>query len=333
MPKNIKVLVVDDNSLNVSIVQGILEDDYILDFAFNGKEAISKFGLFKPDILLLDIMMPDMDGFEVLANICNLDHYPRSKIILVSALTTLDSRLRGYEMGAHDYIIKPFDDEELKAKIDIFSELTHTRELKEAFSYTIGALARAAEVSDEDTGEHIIRVNEYSYLLAKKYGCDDYFCQQIRCFAQMHDVGKIHIPTEILNKTTRLTNDEFIVIKGHPIHGAKIIGDSDNLKMAREIALSHHEKWDGSGYPMGLAGEDIPLSGRIVALADVYDALRSERAYKPAFSHAKTRSIFKDGDDRLDPSKHFDPKLLDIFISCDSEFEQIYDSINEKKLI
>lgn len=327
MLKDTRVLVVDDNSLNLTIIKGILEEDYALDFAKSGREALDLAVRNTPDIILLDIMMPDMDGYEVLEHIKKLPSLGKTKIILISALVNLETRLRGYQMGAHDFIGKPFDDEELKAKIDIFSELTHTRELKEAFNYTIGALSRAAEASDEETGMHIVRVNEYCYSLAKDFGMSDQFCRQIRCFAQMHDVGKIHVQKEILNKKGRLTPEEFVEIKGHPIFGARIIGDSDQLKMAYDIALHHHERWDGSGYPNGLKGKDIPIAGRIVAIADVYDALRSERCYKPAFTHQKTMEIFINGDDRLEPKKHFDPFLLDLFIANHEKYEAIYESL------
>lgn len=327
MLKDIRVLVVDDNALNLTIIKGILEEYYILDFARSGAEALSVANRVLPDIILLDIMMPDMDGYEVLERIKKVPAFSKTKIILISAFVNLESRLKGYQLGAHDFIGKPFDDEELKAKIDIFSELAHTRELRDAFSYTIGALSRAAEASDEDTGTHIVRVNEYSYTLASDSGQDDSFCQQIRCFAQMHDVGKIHVSKEVLNKKGRLSPEEFVEIKAHPIYGAKIIGDSKQLKMAHDIALYHHEKWDGSGYPCGLKGNDIPMSSRIVAIADVYDALRNERCYKPAFTHQRTMEIFKDGDDRLNPRLHFDPVLLDLFISNNQKYEAIYDSL------
>lgn len=327
MLKDIRVLIVDDNALNLTIIRGILEEDYILDFAKTGKEALEIAKKNTPDIILLDIMMPDMDGYEVLSYIKKIPTLSKSKIIMISALVNLDSRLRGYQLGAHDFIGKPFDDDELKAKIDIFSELTHTRELKEAFDYTIAALSRAAEASDEETGFHIVRVNEYSYTLARDFGLDDQFCRQIRCFAQMHDVGKIHVNKDVLNKRGRLTREEFAEIKAHPIYGAKIIGDSNQLRMAFEIAMYHHEKWDGSGYPNGLAGINIPIAGRIVAIADVYDALRNERCYKPAYSHEKTMDIFKNGDDRLKPNCHFDPALLEIFIANHEKYEAIFNSL------
>ncbi|PCJ60265.1 MAG: two-component system response regulator [Planctomycetota bacterium] len=327
MSKNTKVLIVDDNLLNLEIVKGILEEEYSLEFAKTGTEAIEKLKVFKPDIVLQDIMLPDIDGFDVLAFIKNTPFLKNTKVIMVSALMGVEMRLKGYEMGAHDYIVKPFEDDELKAKIDIFSELVHSHEIKEAFNYTIEALSRAAEACDEETGNHIVRVNEYSYTLAKDSGQDEDFCNEIRCFAQMHDVGKIHVPMSILNKKGSLSKEEFVEIKGHPIYGAKIIGESEQLRMAKEIALYHHEKWDGSGYPSGISGKEIPLSGRIVAITDVYDALRSERSYKPAFDHKKTMTIFKDGDDRLDPEKHFDPELLSSFLSNNEKYESIFESL------
>ena len=167
MLKDIRVLVVDDNALNLTIIRGVLEDDYILDCANSGREALEMAVKNIPDIILLDIMMPDMDGYEVLSRIKKMPAFSKTKVIMLSALVNLESRLRGYQLGAHDYIGKPFDDEELKAKVDIFSELAHSREIREAFDYTIAALSRAAEASDEDTGAHIMRVNEYCYSLAK----------------------------------------------------------------------------------------------------------------------------------------------------------------------
>lgn len=199
-------------------------------------------------------------------------------------------------------------------------------DVNDAFKYTIEALARAGEASDDDTGGHIKRVNEYSKLIAELLGVDDEFTEVLYYSAQMHDVGKIHVPPEILKKPGKLTEEEFQIIKDHCNLGYKIIGNADHLKMAAEIALNHHEKYDGSGYPKGISSEEIPLPARIVALADIYDALRSPRAYKPGFSHERTTDIILNGDGRVMPY-HFDPKILEVFKENHKKFDEIYEKI------
>lgn len=196
-------------------------------------------------------------------------------------------------------------------------------EVNEAFKYTIEALARAGEASDDDTGSHIKRVNEYSGLMAELLGLDSQFIEKIYYSAQMHDVGKIHIPQSILKKKGPLTEEEFNLMKLHTIYGAKIIGSSNHLQMASEIALNHHEKFDGTGYPNGISGEMIPFSARIVAIADIYDALRNPRVYKPAFSHEKAIEIIIEGDGRVKP-EHFDPQILKIFKLNHHKFDEIW---------
>ncbi|MBI5848905.1 MAG: response regulator [Nitrospirae bacterium] len=197
-----------------------------------------------------------------------------------------------------------------------------------AFAYTVHALARASEVNDEDTGNHILRVGEYCGLIAEHLGMPEKFAGIIKLQALMHDVGKLHIPSEILKKPGRLTQEEFELVKQHPLYGAKIIGDHVRLTMAKEIALSHHERWDGSGYPNGLQGNQIPFTGRILNIADIYDALRNKRVYKPAFDHETTYRIITEGDGRTLPS-HFDPPILQAFRETASRFEEIYGKMQE----
>ncbi|RJP30066.1 MAG: response regulator [Actinobacteria bacterium] len=204
----------------------------------------------------------------------------------------------------------------------------HMRETEEAFRYTVGALARAAEESDELTGEHISRVSLYSSLVAEAIGLVPQEVEVIGYSSQMHDVGKIHIHPDILRKPEPLTAEEWEIMKTHCRAGAHILGKHPRLAMAAEIALTHHEKWDGSGYPQGLRGESIPVSGRIVALSDIYDALRSRRSYKQGYSHEKAVEIILEGDGRSLPS-HFDPAVLEVFRTRHDDFADIYERFSD----
>ena len=201
------------------------------------------------------------------------------------------------------------------------------RETEKAFIYTIEALARACEAAEEQTGRHILRVNRYAGALAANMGLAADFVDVISYSAQMHDVGKIKIPTSILLKEGPLTREEMELLKMHPVYGEQILGDSPRLQIAREIALAHHENWDGSGYPYRLKGEKIPLAGRIVKVADVYDALRSKRSYKAPLSHSETVKVFREGDERINPQAHFDPVLLTTFFQIEHIFGKIYESL------
>lgn len=204
--------------------------------------------------------------------------------------------------------------------------VTRVEEVERAFLYTIGALARAAELHDEDTGNHIVRVGKYSEELARTLGCDPAFTRTIAYSAQMHDVGKLHVHPDILKKPGRLSREEWEEMKKHTVYGLRILGDDPRLDMAREVALAHHERWNGQGYPYGLRGENIPLSARIVAVADVYDALRCARTYKPPFEHEETIKIIVKGDDRSSPN-HFDPRVLEAFGDIHRLMKEIYLSL------
>ncbi|MEK9946038.1 MAG: HD domain-containing phosphohydrolase [Alphaproteobacteria bacterium] len=197
-------------------------------------------------------------------------------------------------------------------------------ETEEAFKLSISLLARAAAIHDEGTGNHIVRVNEYAFFLAQRLGMPKEFCEEIRYSAQLHDVGKLSVDQGILNKGGELTAAERQQMDQHPVFGFQILSHSHRLKLAAEIALFHHEKWDGSGYPHGVRGEEIPISARIVALADTYDALRAERSYKPAYTHDQTVDVIINGDERLDPRGHFDPGLIEIFSRNHQGFDKIW---------
>ncbi len=217
----------------------------------------------------------------------------------------------------------------LTINVDLINKIKYKmNELEEAFDYTTNALARAAEASDDVTGKHVKRVNYFSFAIAEEMGLDNEFIKKIFVSAQMHDVGKIYVDRSILKKPSALTKEEFEQMKLHTIYGEKIIGDSKYLKMSAEIAKNHHEKFDGSGYPCGKSGEDIPLSARIVALADVYDALRSIRPYKKSFTHEEAYNIITKGDKRVMPY-HFDPKVLEAFKKINKQFEAIYEQLKD----
>lgn len=204
------------------------------------------------------------------------------------------------------------------------------KETEEAFKISINLLAKAAELHDEVTGNHIIRVNEYSYVLAKQLGMNEAFCDEIRYSAQLHDVGKMSVNSAVLMKKGKLTPEERAEMDRHPLYGYKILKQSDRLQMAAEIAYCHHEKWAGTGYPRGLKGEKIPLSARIVQLADIYDALRSERPYKEGYSHEEACKIILEGDNKIDPKEHFDPHLLENFRECHKEFDRVWKSFIDR---
>lgn len=197
-------------------------------------------------------------------------------------------------------------------------------ETENAFMVSVELLARAAELHDDDTGNHILRVNEYAYALAQWAGCSKAFCNEIRYSAALHDVGKMSVDQAILHKKGRLDPDELREMQEHPRYGYEILSASDRLRMAADIAYGHHEKWAGGGYPRGLRGDEIPLAARIVAVADCYDALRSKRPYKPPFSHEKTLEIMTRGDDRINPAEHFDPRLLGLFVERHQAFDDIW---------
>jgi len=200
----------------------------------------------------------------------------------------------------------------------------------DAFRLAISMLARAAEIYDEGTGNHVFRVNEYSHFLGKTLGQDQKYCHQLRYSAQLHDVGKMGVAPSVLRKTGALDPDERQEMDNHTVYGHRILSQSPRLAMAADIALNHHEKWDGSGYPAGKRGADIPLSARIVQLADIYDALRSARPYKPEIDHARTCQIILHGDERIDSAGHFDPLLIEAFSDTHSAFDEIWQTHQDR---
>ncbi|GIU04602.1 response regulator [Shewanella glacialipiscicola] len=319
------VLIVDDTPENIDILVGILSDDYKIKVAIDGPRALALVAKSRPDLILLDVMMPGMNGYEV----CKLlkqdpltSHIP---VIFVTALSEVADETQGFALGAVDYITKPVSAAVVKARVKTHLALydqkrlleqqvkIRTQELEATRFEIIRRLGRAAEYKDNETGLHVVRMSHYARLLAIKLGLPDTFCDLIFNAAPMHDIGKIGTPDAVLKKPGKLNAEEWAIMQQHAVIGAEIIGEHDDplLTMARRIALTHHEKWDGSGYPYGLAGEDIPLEGRIVAIADVFDALTSQRPYKPAWTIEATMELLES-----EAGKHFDPKLV-------AEFKQI----------
>lgn len=500
-----RILCVDDEPVNIKLLEAILEPQgYEIVGAASGPEALARLQTLPINLVLLDVMMPVMTGFEVCRQIKGDEGLRDIPVVIITSLSAKEDRIRGIEAGADEYLAKPFDRAEVLARVrmllqakelkdrlnssyttilgmtafarhlvqtfeplefnlldkmdnmvgqiircrdemldrpamvlvyvpnssgnscweryevvsgnlartplaldmppDFFevgekiffynqaelvemtgehrffleklqafdvpisnlvgylgkslcvvalnygrevtrydaavieSLVTQTlflqsiasqiSETEDAFTYTVHALARASEANDEDTGNHILRVGEYCALIADNLGLSDKFVSIIKLQALMHDVGKIHLRPDILKKPGKLTAEEFEQVKQHPLYGANILGSHRRLTMAAEIALSHHERWDGTGYPCGLRGEEIPLSGRIMTIADQYDALRNARCYKPAFDHAKTCSIIIEGDGRTLPC-HFDPWILATFKENASELEAVYERFKE----
>ena len=494
------ILCVDDEPLNLSLLEAILMPrGYEVVKAANGRQALDRVAERPVDLILLDVMMPLMNGFEFCRALKSDKRQMNIPVVMITALDTKEDRIRSIEAGAEDFISKPFDQDEVLARISMLlkmkslndrladayahitrltafgEELIHTfdpfhfdfmtkvdsivsqiirreddvagkpeavlvrllsgdgrhewyhytytgsalqrsplkrnlpvefpmgittvtfnssvgsgsehqeiirglaafnlpvrncvahlsdslsvfalnygrdvgeyeaaildslvmqslflrslshqiRETEEGFAYTIYALARAAEANDEATGNHVIRVAEYSGLVAERLGMSEEFVREIRLKAQLHDVGKIHTAPNLLRKPGGLSDDEVLEIRKHTTVGARIIGDHHRLRMARNIALTHHEKWDGSGYPYGLHGEQIPVEGRILAVADQYDALRNPRVYKSSFDHETTCRIITEGDGRTLPA-HFDPSVLRVFREMSGRFEEVYEEL------
>lgn len=318
-PQN-ALLLVDDEPLNLQVLRQTLQDDYRLLFAKNGAKALELAEKDSPSLILLDVIMPDMNGYEV-CKLLKLNpktaHIP---VIFVTSLCEDIDEAAGFNAGAVDYIIKPISPLVVKARIKTHLTLVSVDEIKETRLQIIQRLGMAAEYKDNETGLHVIRMSHYAKLIAEAADLGEEFAEEILNAAPMHDIGKIGIPDHILKKPGKLTPDEWEIMRQHPVIGADIIGiqASGLLQKARIIALTHHEKWDGSGYPYGLAGESIPLEGRITAIADVFDALTSQRPYKSAWS-VETAFDFL----QQESGKHFDARLVEIFISQKEKILQI----------
>jgi putative two-component system response regulator len=308
----IKILVVDDEPNNLQVINQILAKYYHLLFAKDGRRAIELARQQQPQLILLDVMMPEMDGFETCRRLKQDPVTAKIPVIFVTAMSDIEDEYQGFELGAVDYITKPISPATVRARVRTHLSLVSINELQDTRLQIIQRLGRAAEYKDNETGLHVIRMSHYSMLLARAAGMTEEEQDLILHAAPMHDVGKIGIPDHILLKPDKLNNNEWQIMQTHANMGADIIGihDSPLLNMAHIIALTHHEKWDGSGYPEGLSGASIPLVGRIVAIADVFDALTSVRPYKNAWpvDEAIEHMVACRG-------SHFDPHLIDLFLT------------------
>lgn len=315
-----RLLLVDDEPTNLHVLRQILGEDYRLQFATDGHKALQLAQQQRPDLILLDIMMPQLNGYDVCRQ---LKADPKTEcipVIFVSALSEMGDEADGFEAGAVDYIIKPVRAPVVRARVRTHLSLVDIEALRQSRLQIVQRLGRAAEYKDNETGMHVLRMSHFSRALALAIGCAPEWAEDLLLAAPMHDVGKIGIPDAVLLKPGPLTEEEWKIMRQHPAIGAEILGEHEGgvLQLARTIALTHHEKWDGSGYPAGLRGADIPLAARIVAIADVFDALTSVRPYKRAWSVDEALAHIQS-----QAGIHFDPELVSVFISLRTQLEEI----------
>src|SRR4026207_1100016 len=318
-----RVLIVDDEYAGRQTLESVLEgEDYELEMAENGFQAIEKAKKLLPDVILLDVMMPGMTGFEVCERIRNDPQVAEIPIIILTALDDRESLLTGLKAGADDFISKPFDRFELRARLigitrlNRYHKLVQEREKLEqahnsllaAYEATIEGWSHAMDLRDRETEGHSRRVTELTVKMSQALGLGNDDIMHIRRGALLHDMGKIGVPDAILHKPGPLTDDEWILMRKHPQFAFDMLYPIEYLRPALEIPYSHHEKWDGTGYPRGLKGEEIPMAARIFAVVDVWDALTSDRPYRPAWSEEQALTYIRE-----QSGKHFDPDAVDLF--------------------
>ena len=354
------VLIADDDSGITMLLQTLCEDrGYRTVSAPNGLRAVEIALEHPPDLIVMDGAMPEKDGFEATRELKSSPRTQHIPIVMLTGLQSREDRLRGIAAGANDFLTKPVDGEEFalrvsnNLKIKDYHDLLQnhaaileeqvrqrTEEIQDALEKlqaanrlvkmgyidTIYRLAVLSEFKDEDTGAHIRRIGFFTRELATVLGLDAEFTEAISHASMMHDIGKVGIPDSIMLKPGPLSEEEWKVMKSHAERGARILSGSHSpyLVMAEQIARSHHERWDGSGYPAGLRGDSIPLAARLTTLADQYDALRTCRPYKPAYPHAQTMRVLIEGDGRTLPA-HFDPVILAAFRANERRFEEIFE--------
>jgi putative two-component system response regulator len=341
------ILCVDDDNLNLEVYRTILQESgYKVLVARTGAEALNTVASARCDLIVLDYLMPVMNGVEVCRILRSHDSNRHLPIVLATSFSEREVKLLAFEAGVSDFITKPVDHVELLSRIrnllklkkynDFVVDYNHllkkeveekTHELRESYIETIKRLSIVAEYWDRDTASHLNRIANYARLLGVTIGLPEDDIELICYAAPMHDIGKVGIPDHILNKQGQLTNTEIEIVQSHARIGANILANSNSpiIRTAESIALNHHECMDGSGYPHGKRGDEIPLEGRLLTLVDIYDALRMRRSYKPPFSHQKAFEIITVGDGRTKPS-HFDPLLLEGFKDINEKFDEIFSS-------
>ncbi len=349
---NCTILVVDDTEANIDVIVEALDSEYEVSVAMDGESALEAVDSDPPDIILLDIMMPEMDGYNVCSRLKSCSKTRNIPIIFLTAMSETQNKTKGFELGAVDYITKPFEILEVKARVKTHLALMlarrelanqniileekvkeRTKELVRTQDAIIFSMALMAEFRDPVTGGHIKRTQNYVKALAEhlKHHCkfrgflDNNTIDILYKSAPLHDIGKVAVRDEVLLNPGKLTDDAFEQMKKHTIYGRdtilaaqKKLGNTSFLRIAREIAYTHHEKWDGTGYPQGIKGNEIPISGRLMAVADVYDAFISKRSYKPAFSHEEALKMILEN-----KGKHFDPDVVDAFTELADTFRKI----------
>lgn len=305
------LLLVDDEPVNLRVLKQILQQDYQLMFATSAEQALQLAATQKPDLILSDVMMPQMTGFELCQTLKADPALCSIPLIFVTALKEEVDETQGFALGAVDYITKPVSPAIVRARVKTHLSLVQAEELKRTRLQVIESLGRAAEYKDNETGMHVKRMSHYAQLIALAAGLPATWAEELLHAAPMHDIGKIGTPDHILLKPGRLTDEEMVVMRQHAEIGADILGqcDSSLMQMAAKVARYHHEKWDGTGYPHGLAGDAIPLEARIVALTDVFDALTSARPYKAAWSIEQALDYIQQ-----QSGKHFDPALVPLLL-------------------
>jgi putative two-component system response regulator len=361
--RKFRLLLVDDIKANVKLLRKRLESQYEIEVALDGRSALDSVNAHGPDLILLDVQMPDMDGYEVCEKLKNNGRTASIPVIFLTSKGEVQDETKGLALGAVDYITKPFSFPIVEARVKTHLALKaarealedqnrileqkvrdRTRELALAQEVTIHSLASLAEARDNETGGHLLRTQRYVHSLARRLSSkkrfrafmEDRIVELLCKSAPLHDIGKVGVPDRILLKPGKLTDEEFEEMKKHTSCGRNAImraeeklgrnANNSFLHMAREITYSHHEKWDGSGYPEGLKGESIPAPGRLMALADVYDALISKRVYKPAFPHEKAVEIILEGRET-----HFDPDVVDAFLQLQGEFKGIAECFSDNE--
>lgn len=346
-PSGAKILMVDDDRSVVELMAAVLgKQGFQFASARDGVEGLEKAKELNPDLIILDISMPRMDGLEVCRRLRAEPATQRIPVILFTALSDRSMRIKGLSAGANDFLTKPVDNTEILVRVGNLLKIKkyqdfleahskilelkveeRTKQLREALLDTVQRLTLAAEYRDEDTYVHVKRISYYTAVIVKQLGVAKPEADIMFYASPMHDIGKVGISDTILLKPGPLTAAEFEIMKTHTTIGARILRGSGSpyLRTAEKFAIAHHERWDGTGYPLGLKGEEIPVEGRILGIIDQYDALRSRRPYKQPLDHEEAVRILTIGNEKSSPS-HFDPKILAIFKDCSDEFRDVFDA-------